>query len=89
MAEKCKLGRKASIYYRLIIFFSLNNLVAVGKDKLYITQWSSFNQWWGYFLEVALMKGSGQVFYYDGKWARSVATGFLFANGINVSPDQL
>lgn len=69
-------------------FRNLNNLVAVDKDKFYVTQWSYFDKWWGYYLEVALMRGSGEVFYYDGKWARSVATGFLFANGINISPDK-
>ena len=58
------------------------------KDKFYVTQWSRYKEWWGYDLEVALMRGSGEVFYYDGKLARSVATGFLFANGINISPDK-
>ena len=69
-------------------FIDLNDLVAIDKDKFYVTQWSQYKEWWAYFIEVALNQGSGEVFYYDGKRAKSVATGFLFANGINISPDK-
>jgi len=72
-------------------FIFMNSLVAVGKDKFYITRFWRFRQkayivaeWY------ARLKSSGVgVMYYDGHRAREVTTGsYLMTNGINVSPDK-
>lgn len=69
-------------------FRSMNDLVAVAKDKFYITKFSHFHGWQGWYLEIALLYGTGEVLFYDGKKFRTVASGFMCGNGINISPDK-
>lgn len=69
------------------LFVSPNDIVAVSENTFYLTNdhdeeissWRSKKD----LLQIPM----GNVCYYDGKRARIVAEGFLYANGINVSLD--
>ncbi|XP_033108199.1 serum paraoxonase/arylesterase 2-like [Anneissia japonica] len=69
------------------LFTSLNDVVAVGPDTFYATNFLTF----GYkyiLLEKILQLPFANVVFYDGKKSSVVASGLSGANGINVSPDQ-
>ena len=66
----------------------MNDIVAVGKDKFYITKFWVSRQLDYIALETWLRVPSGGIMYYDGHKAREVATGYFLSNGINVSPDK-
>ncbi|XP_060580716.1 serum paraoxonase/arylesterase 1-like [Ruditapes philippinarum] len=69
------------------LFTFMNNLVAVGKDKFYITKfWQSRDTYMEY-AEMMLRMKTGGVLYYDGKKARQVVGDLEMPNGINISPD--
>ena len=66
----------------------MNDLVAVGKDQFYITQWLYSRDLAYSYIEFALFQHLGKVFFYDGRRAREVASGLFVSNGINISPDK-
>ena len=66
----------------------MNDLVAVGPDQFYITQWL-YNRDLAYsYIEFALFQHLGKVFFFDGRKAKEVASGMFVSNGINISPDK-
>ena len=66
----------------------MNDLVAVDKDKFYITQWL-YNRDLGLSLiEMFLFQHLGKVFYYDNGKVKEVASNLFGSNGINISPDK-
>lgn len=68
-------------------FTFMNDLVAVGKDKFYITKyWQSRDAYMEY-LEMMFRMKTGGVLYYDGRKARQLVSGLEMPNGINISPD--
>ena len=66
----------------------MNNLVAVDKDKFYITQFQHFRDLNKIYVEIFLFLPLGKVFFYDGNKAREVAKDLFVPNGINISPDK-
>ncbi|XP_053394251.1 serum paraoxonase/arylesterase 1-like isoform X1 [Mercenaria mercenaria] len=69
-------------------FELMNDLVAVGNDKFYITKSIHFRNFMWYNWEMLSGLKFGGVFYYDGHKAREVASGYYIPNGINISPDK-
>ncbi|XP_060596918.1 serum paraoxonase/arylesterase 1-like [Ruditapes philippinarum] len=69
-------------------FDFMNDLVAVGKDKFYITYFARFRDYNRYMMETLMGMKNGAIFYYDGHRAREVASGFHLPNGINISPNK-
>ncbi|KAL4236459.1 Serum paraoxonase/arylesterase 2 [Mactra antiquata] len=69
-------------------FDFMNDLVAVGKDKFYITRFSRYRDFYKYNMEIFSGRRYGGILYYDGKRAREVASGYYLPNGINISPDK-
>lgn len=67
--------------------FALNDVVAVGSRQFYATNDQRYKSGIGSALEVFLGLPLGEVIYFDGKQARTVATGFAYANGVNTSLD--
>ncbi|XP_045157147.2 serum paraoxonase/arylesterase 1-like [Mercenaria mercenaria] len=66
----------------------MNDLVAVGKDKFYITKFFHYRDMLWRTLEFLSQKAWGGIMYYDGRKARdAVSSGLHMPNGINVSPD--
>ena len=68
----------------------MNDLVAVDKDKFYITRNFYFRNAWFWYLELGLLYHLyeyGEVQFFDGKRSRTVATKLNSPNGINISPD--
>ncbi|XP_060580720.1 serum paraoxonase/arylesterase 1-like [Ruditapes philippinarum] len=71
-------------------FRFVNDLVVVGKDKFYTSQFaycSIHDESYKINLEWLSHWKSGKVFYFDGHRARVVASNLRQPNGINVSPD--
>ncbi|XP_053395644.1 uncharacterized protein LOC123523548 [Mercenaria mercenaria] len=69
-------------------FSYMNDLVAVGRDKFYITKFIHYRERPWSILEYMTQNAWAGVMYYDGKKARDVVpTGLLLPNGINISPD--
>ena len=66
----------------------INDLVMVGLDKFYYTNWHYFRSPVGYQLETFMSLHWGGIGYYDGQSFSMVATGLGQPNGINISPDQ-
>ena len=66
----------------------MNDLVAVDKDKFYITQWLYNKDLRFALIELLLFQRLGKVFYYDGGKVREVASNLFGPNGINMSPDK-
>ncbi|XP_053394247.1 serum paraoxonase/arylesterase 2-like isoform X2 [Mercenaria mercenaria] len=66
----------------------MNDMVAVGRDKFYITKFAHFRDYRNYNLEIFSGMKLGGIFYYDGHKAREVASGYYVPNGINISPDK-
>ena len=66
---------------------SLNDLVAVGPRQFYASNDTRFKQGFGQLAELYLGLPLGSVIYFDGQNARTVADGFAYANGVNVSLD--
>ena len=66
----------------------MNDLVAIDKDKFYITQWLHARTLLYSYVELFLFQYLGKVFYYDGRKAKEVVSGLFVANGINISPDK-
>ena len=67
----------------------INDVLAIGPDSFYVTNWIySFSKEM-IFLEatVAQMAWSNIAFYDNGR-VSVVADGFTMANGLNVSPDK-
>ncbi|XP_045159584.1 serum paraoxonase/arylesterase 2-like [Mercenaria mercenaria] len=69
-------------------FDFMNDMVAVGRDKFYITKFARFREYNRYNLEMFSGMKFGGIFYYDGHKAREVASGYYMPNGINISPDK-
>ena len=66
----------------------MNDLVAVGLDKFYITKFYHFRGKTLGILEYMTQNAWGGIIYYDGKKGRAVIpSGLLLPNGINISPD--
>ena len=75
-----------NVYY--IMIYSMNDLIAVDKDKFYITQWLYNRDLAKSYIEMFLFQHLGKVFFYDGSKAREVASNLFISNGINISPDK-
>lgn len=72
-------------------FRYMNNIIAVDKDKFYITQFMYFHDFAKFYLEVIVYPFSwkwGKVMFFDGTKAKEVASNLFGANGINISPDK-
>ncbi|XP_045159588.2 serum paraoxonase/arylesterase 1-like [Mercenaria mercenaria] len=69
------------------LFTFMNDLVAVGKDKFYITKFWQSRDTYMEAAEMYLRLKTGGVMYYDGKKARQVVSDLQMPNGINISPD--
>ncbi|XP_045157145.2 serum paraoxonase/arylesterase 2-like [Mercenaria mercenaria] len=67
----------------------MNDLVVVGKDKFYISQFAHFpiRDMTKVNLEWLSRWKTGNIYYYDGHRARVVASNLEQPNGINISPD--
>lgn len=70
-------------------FTFVNDLLVVGKDKFYITQFCHFHFHENSKLNLEWLSRwkTGKVLYFDGHRAREVATDLQQPNGINISPD--
>ncbi|SRR5579862_460958 len=66
---------------------SPNDVAAVGKDQFYVTNDHGSRTELGVTLENYLTLPRANVLFFDGMIFREAATGLVFANGINVSPD--
>jgi arylesterase / paraoxonase len=64
-----------------------NDVAAVGKEQFYVTNDHGSRTEVGMTLENYLTLPRANVLYFDGTMFREAATGLVFANGINVSPD--
>ena len=69
------------------VMHSLNDVVAVGPRQFYATNDQRFDGGIGGALEVFLGLPLGDLVYFDGKQAVIAASGFAYANGVNVSLD--
>ncbi|KAL4236461.1 hypothetical protein ACF0H5_004847 [Mactra antiquata] len=69
-------------------FDYMNDLVAVEKDKFYITKFARYRDYYKFHLEFYSQRKYGGIYYYDGKRAREVISECHIPNGINVSPDK-
>ncbi|KAL3881427.1 hypothetical protein ACJMK2_027870 [Sinanodonta woodiana] len=70
------------------LFRSMNDLVLIDIDKFYITQFFWFKNPYLVYMEIYLFLKYGEVLFFDGMKARSVASSLHQPNGINVSPDK-
>lgn len=70
------------------MYFSMNDLVAVGQDKFYISKYTVYRDGNSIKLEHFSHLRQGKIYYYDGRKARVVSDGYFLPNGINVSPDK-
>lgn len=66
---------------------ALNDLVAVGPRQFYATNDQKYKEGIGAALELFLGLPLGELIYFDGEQADTVASGFAFANGVNTSLD--
>jgi len=64
-----------------------NDVAAVGKDQFYVTNDHGSRTSLGMTLENYLTLPRANVLYFDGMVFHEAASGLVFANGINVSPD--
>lgn len=72
-----------------VLVCSLNDLVVVGDDKFYVTNWFTMKSPIMRQLEAILFVLPLQnVVYFDGKAGTVVLSGKYGANGINASPDK-
>ena len=75
----------------IIIITSLNDLVATGPESFYASNdgclRSPTSRERLIFVEMLTSWNCGSVVYYDGAAGRIVKSGFLFANGIQMSSD--
>ena len=69
------------------VMHSLNDVVAVGPRQFYATNDQRFDGGIGGALEVFLGLPLGDLVYFDGEEAVIAASGFAYANGVNVSLD--
>ena len=69
--------------------FRINDVVAVGPESFYITNWIYSRNYILSRLEVfiAQLQWSSLLYYDEGK-TRTVADGFIMANGVSISPDK-
>lgn len=66
----------------------MNDLVAVDLDKFYITKYTMYRDKLSIQLEHMSHLRQGGIYYYDGRKARVVSSGYFMPNGINISPDK-
>lgn len=66
----------------------MNDLVAVGEDEFYATNYHYMHTKLGIFFELLAILKWGTIVYFDGKQSKYVERDLLMANGINVSPDH-
>ena len=74
-----------------LLYFSMNNIIAVDKDKFYITQFMYFRDFAKFYIECLTYPFGwkwDRVMFFDGNRAKEVATNLFGANGINISPDK-
>lgn len=71
-----------------IVSFSVNDIVAVGVESFYATNYRSFPNDVLNSLTILLGLSWCDVVYYSPKEVREAANGFQSANGINMSPDK-
>lgn len=74
--------------FPLIMFFSVNDIVAVGAESFYATNDHYFISDVLHFLTILLGLPFCNVIYYSPEEVRVAATGFMAPNGINMSPDK-
>ena len=72
-----------------ICTFRVNDVVAVGPESFYATNWFYSRTKRMQQLEtlVAQLDWSNLVFYDNGQ-SKTAASGFMMANGVNISPDK-
>ncbi|XP_037641180.1 serum paraoxonase/arylesterase 2-like isoform X2 [Sebastes umbrosus] len=70
------------------LLHSVNDIVAVGVESFYATNDHSFTNEALHFLTIILDLPSCDVVYYSPQEVRVAASGFMSANGINISPDK-
>jgi arylesterase/paraoxonase len=80
-----KLSHRATLSDPLLV--SPNDLVAVGRDRLYVTNDHANTAGFGRVLEDYLRRALATVVYWDGERFAEAASGIGYPNGINVSPD--
>lgn len=80
-----KLFHRATLSDPLLV--TPNDLVAVGRDRLYVTNDHANAGGFGRALEDYLRRSISNVVYYDGERFTEVASGIRYPNGVNVSPD--
>ena len=68
--------------------FRINDIVAVGPESFYVTNWMYFENKILARLENFLQLHWSSLLFYDSGEVTTVADGFLMANGVNVSPDK-
>ena len=66
----------------------MNDLVAVDKDKFYITRWLYARDLAYSYIEMFLFQYLGKIIFFDGNKGREVVSGLFMPNGINISPDK-
>jgi arylesterase/paraoxonase len=80
-----KLSHRGTLSDPLLV--TPNDLVAVGRDRLYVTNDHANAGGLGRALEDYLRRSISNIVYYDGERFTEVASGIRYPNGINVSPD--
>lgn len=77
------------VVFPLIYPSSLNDIVAVGVDTFYATNDHYFSHTlMKAYVEPFLGLSWSNVVYYSPEEVKVVSEGYLFANGINISPDK-
>lgn len=72
----------------LVMFFSVNDVLAVGVESFYATNDHYFLSDALHFLTILLGLPFCNVIYYSPEEVRVAATGIMASNGINMSPDK-
>ncbi len=83
--DKVQLFHRATIEGSLLL--SPNDVVAVGRDRFYVTNDKGSTSAFGIWLERNLLLGRSKLVYFDGGKLVVASQGLQSANGIGVSPD--
>lgn len=71
-----------------MVFFSVNDVVAVGPEHFYATNDKYFDNYFLNTLVVILNLQWSNVVYYSPEEVREAAGSILAPNGVNISPDK-
>ncbi|MBC7661162.1 MAG: SMP-30/gluconolactonase/LRE family protein [Chitinophagaceae bacterium] len=67
---------------------TLNGIIALDKERFFVSQDLGFTSPFGQALEKYLRRPFGKVFYYDGNETHVAAENILYANGLELAPDR-